>query len=143
MSSQSNEQVYEKALKLLERRFHSGFELRQKLLLRGFDKVMVDQVIQRLIEQDLLNDERFAQIFLENLIKYKTFGFYGLQAKLKQRGIAPDLIAELLGGLSMEDEIQIARRLAQKKRGTNPARMARSLSAKGFRPEAIQHALGF
>ncbi|MBI4049810.1 MAG: RecX family transcriptional regulator [Candidatus Doudnabacteria bacterium] len=144
MSNRSIEKIYNKALKLLERRLHTRLELERKLLLRGYEGLLVAEVIERLTELDYLNDQRFAEIFLDNLIKYKTFGFYGLKAKLLQRGIASNEAEQLLKDkLPFEKETEIAQRVLDKKREKNPVKLAQALSRKGFRTQVIKQILGF
>ncbi|MBI2356234.1 MAG: RecX family transcriptional regulator [Candidatus Doudnabacteria bacterium] len=137
------ENVYNRALKLLKRRQHSSFELQRKLEARGYSKSSVVAVLVLLREQDYLNDERFAEIFLDNLIKYKTFGFYGLKGKLLQRGIDKGIIDDLLSSFGFEDEKRIALKILEKKRERDPVKLARSLSAKGFRSQVIKDVLNF
>lgn len=141
MSNGSIEKIYNKAIKLLEGRFHSVSELKRKLEIKGYNKQDVAEVLEKLKNHDYLNDERFAEVFLDNLIKYKTFGFYGLKAKLLTRGISKDIIDDLLSNLSLEQEVAIAQKLIQKKREKDRVKLARSLSAKGFRTEVIQKVL--
>lgn len=135
--------MYNRALKLLKRRQHSSFELQRKLEARGYSKSSVVAVLVLLREQDYLNDERFAEIFLDNLIKYKTFGFYGLKGKLLQRGIDKGIIDDLLSSFGFEDEKRIALKILEKKRERDPVKLARSLSAKGFRSQVIKDVLNF
>lgn len=135
------EEIYNKALKFLEARLHTRYELERKLRIRGYDKALVNTVLTRLSELDYLNDERFAQLFLDNLIKYKTFGFYGIKAKLMARGVDKELMEKLLANFSLEDEKQLALKLLEKKREKDPAKLARSLAAKGFRSQVIKQIL--
>lgn len=141
MSNGSMEKVLNQALKFLERRLHTVHELRRKLEMKGCDQKLVEEAIRKLIEQDYLNDRRFAEIFLDNLIKYKTFGFYGLKAKLLQRGIDRELIEDLLSTFSIAEEKQVAQRLLDRKKEKDPVRLARTLSSKGFRTQVIKEAL--
>ncbi len=125
----------------MARRQHSSAELQRKLEARGYAKGSITAVLAMLSEQDYLNDSRFAEIFLDNLVKYKTFGFYGLKAKLLSRGISQEIIDGLLANLSVDQEVAIAQKLVGRKREQDPVKLARSLSSKGFRSEAIRQVL--
>ena len=130
--------AYEKATSLIKIRPHFSGELAKKLSLRGFSKLDIEKVINQLTEEGLLDDSQFAQIYLDNLIKYKTFGFYGLKAKLMQRGIAnSDAEVLLKEKLSMKDEKKIAERFLEKEKKPNKLKLAQKLSRKGFRTEII------
>lgn len=139
MSSDIYQKALNRALKLLKIRLHTAFELARKLKMRRFKPEIADAVVSQLRQQGLLNDQSFAQVYLDNLIKYKTFGFYGLKAKLLQRGIDNGIIEELLANFSVRDEIEIAKKVLEKKRGKDPVKIAQGLSRKGFRTEVIRH----
>ena len=131
--------AYEKAVSLIKIRPHFSGEITRKLSLRGFAKLDVDEVINRLTSEGLINDEQFAQIFLDNLIKYKTFGFYGLKAKLMQRGIPGSDAENLLKiNLSLEAEKEIALRLVERAGEMEKNKLSQKLSRKGFRSEVIR-----
>lgn len=142
MSTRSIDDIYNKALKLLEPRQHSVYELERKLLLRGYNQDLVSQVIAKLQDQDYLNDQRFAQTFLDSLIRYKTFGYYGLKAKLLSRGIASNQTEVLLKEhLPFERERETALKVLDKSSGQPKLKIAQKLSRKGFRNDVIQSVL--
>lgn len=128
--------VFDHAVKLLSNRLHTREELRRKLLLRKYDKSLIEQALDRLAELRVLNDEQFAEVFLQNLIHYKNFGFYGLKMKLRQRGLENNLIERLLADFSVEDELEIGRRAIARKAG-DTEKIIRTLKSKGFRSEVI------
>jgi regulatory protein len=130
--------TYEKAVQLLKIRPHHSGELSRKLLMRGFSAVEVQQTINQLKEQGMLNDDQFAQLFLESLIKYKSFGFYGLKSKLLQRGLASNDAERLLKeNLSLDQEKEIAMKIVGKVPDLDRQKLAQKLSRKGFRTEVI------
>lgn len=110
-----NEKVYEKAIKLLSVRLHTTGELQRKLKTKGFDADDIAEVLRRLEELDFLNDQRFAEIFVDNLKRYKDWGYYGIKAKLAQRQIPGDIAAAALAEFfTPEDEMVVAQRLLRK-----------------------------
>lgn len=142
MSSDIYQKALNRALKLLKIRLHTTFELARKLKIRGFKPEIVERVIEELSQQGLVNDQSFAQVYLDNLMRYKTFGFYGLKAKLMQRGIDVKVADGLLNeNLSLEQEAKIAERWLEKRRETDKVKLAQSLSRKGFRTEVIRSVL--
>jgi regulatory protein len=136
------DKVYDKALKYLDRRAHTYQELFRKLKLKGFDKEVIAEVLDELKEKKYIDDLQFARTFLENLIRYKTFGYYGLVVKLRQRGIEEGAIKELLDELlSLENETEIAERLLRKYRNLDKKKTAQILARKGFRTEVVRRIL--
>ena len=136
--------AYDKALSLIKIRPHYSGELAQKLSLRGFKREQIEEVINRLTEQRLLNDVEFTENFLTNLMRLKTFGYFGLKMKLMQRGIAGQEAEALLKEkLSLETEKQIAQRFLAKQKETDKTKLAQKLARKGFRSEVIRESLNF
>lgn len=58
-----------KALELIARAEQTAFGLRRKLEKRGFNAACIDAVISNLIEQNLLNDRRYAQMWLNTRLR--------------------------------------------------------------------------
>ena len=129
--------IKEKALSLIKIRPHASQELVRKLILRGFNREQSQEVTEQLKEQGLINDEKYLEDYLSELMRHKTFGFYGLLAKLMQRGIAKsDAERALKEKLSLEAETEIARRVLDKK-DWDKIKLAQTLSRKGFRAQII------
>lgn len=131
-----------KALSLLNRRSHTSSELKRKLVLKGFAEDEAEAAVAQMKEYELLNDERFAEVFLENLINYKTFGYYMLKLKLKQRGIAEEEITRLLSEkFGLPEELLSARRAVEKSGKSDKLKIGLMLKRKGFRSAVIQEIL--
>jgi len=143
--SEINEKVYEKAIKLLSIRFHTTGELHRKLKTRGFKDGDILPVLRRLEESDFLNDKRFAEIFVENLKRYKDFGYYGIKVKLAQRQIPEDIAADALKEFfTLEEEMAVAQRLLKKllkQKKTAYEQLSAAFARRGFRGEAVRKAL--
>lgn len=140
-----NEKIYDKAIKLLSLRLHTTGELYRKLKARGFKEEEIRPVLRKLEELKFLDDERFAQIFVDNLKRYKDFGYYGIKAKLLLRQIPSDLAEEALREFfTLEEEEAVAKRLVAKlkRQGrTDWDKLVRSLTSRGFRNEVIRKVL--
>ena len=88
MSKQSQQsKCYAVALKMLMRREHSKLELRQKLNLKDFDDVDINDSISLLAEQKYQSDERFSEAFI--LMRFNQGkGPIKISMELKSRGIS-------------------------------------------------------
>jgi len=83
--------VLARAVSLLSRREHSARELRQKLIVRGFDAAEVDAALQRLQSCGLQDDLRFAGALVRSRANSGR-GPLQLRAELAQHGL-PDEVA--------------------------------------------------
>ena len=86
--------VYNKALDIVSRREHSEKEIKNKLLEKFHAPEIIEQVVLKLIENNLINDVRFAEMYVL-VRKRKGFGPKKIQFELMARGI-DDSISSLV-----------------------------------------------
>ena len=79
--------IYNKALDLLSRREHSSKEIREKLLLRFDDNTIINSVIIKLEENNLINNTRFAEAYVSSR-KRKGFGPKKISFELLSKGVS-------------------------------------------------------
>jgi len=75
------------AMNLLARREHSQRELRQKLGRRFDDVALVEHEIQRLAEQNLQSDQRFAESFVRQRAG-RGCGLVRVRQEMRQKGLS-------------------------------------------------------
>lgn len=148
------ESLYAHALKLLVTRPHSRYELRTKLIRvcqrRKTTKLirvrtvyqplhcptLTEEILQRLDDQTLLNDKEFAKYWREQREQYRPRSMYQLQGELRSKGIASDIMNEVLANYT---ELPAALRVANKKRHEKSTEIIRYLLGKGFQYTTAQH----
>ena len=86
--------VYNKALDIVSRREHSEKEIKNKLLEKFDAPEIIEQVVLKLIENNLINDVRFAEMYVL-VRKRKGFGPKKIHFELMARGI-DDSISSLV-----------------------------------------------
>jgi regulatory protein len=97
-----HEIVYDKGMELLARREHSRKELKLKLVSRGFPEDDVQAVLIRLGETGALNEDRFAQRWLETRLRKKPEGASLLDAGLARKGVDRDTRVRALRDVQRE-----------------------------------------
>lgn len=130
------------ALRLLVKREHSRWELRQKLKTGKASPGQIEQLLDELAEQDAQSDRRYAQEYID-FRRRRGFGPARIHLELSERGITPELVDELLDPDDEQwDQVLLA--TAKSKFGGNPpqgfrdwARRARFLEYRGFSPDTI------
>lgn len=111
----NKEKAYEYAVYLLSLSLRTSGELEKKLKEKGYTEETIHTVLKELKEARYVDDERYAEVYLENLKKYKTFGFYGIKKKLMEKRLPQKIIERVLSeGLGEEEEIKIAKRFLKK-----------------------------
>lgn len=93
-------------------------EVRDKLYSMGLWKKEVDQVMLQMMDEDLLNEERFARSFARGYFRTKRWGKQKIRYELKGRMIHSRLIDKALTEIE-DDEYQSAiQHLIDKKNAT-------------------------
>ena len=75
------------ALRLIARAEQTSFGLKAKLERRGFEAAVIKEVIEQLLNRELLNDERFAGLWIRSCLNRKALSPLRLLASLRKRGI--------------------------------------------------------
>lgn len=83
------------AVRLLSRREHSAFEIRDKLKKREFDDDEITQAIAELIKGDWLSDERFTEAYIR-MRQLKGFGPIRIAMELNERGVKESIVETYL-----------------------------------------------
>ncbi len=93
------ESAHKKALRFLEPRPRSTAEVKGHLFKKKFAPEVIHQVIVRLTQAGLLDDGAFAKYWVENREEFRPRAAHALRYELKRKGLAPDVIADALGGI--------------------------------------------
>jgi len=144
-------QAKDQAMRLLALRPHSRSELIRKMRERGFRSEAIDPALDELEKLNLVNDEDFVKVFIQNELRLRPVGRMLLRRKLLERGILPEILEPLLKDLyTAEQEMQAARQLSEKFRRTHSEenkkkskeKLVRFLQGKGFTWEQIREVIG-
>ena len=103
------------ALYALAPRAKSRAELHTQLLKRGVDPEISSAVLDSLELQGLLNDLEFAHIWTESRRRQKKLSTGVIVQELRTKGVAQDIIDEVMQGADHEAEYQMAYDLAERK----------------------------
>lgn len=124
------------AFKLLSKRDYFSYELKQKLLSKGFDKEEVDRVISYLEEEGYIDDEKLKERLKEKYLQKGKSSLY-IRKKLYSKKGESDI------SISFEEEVEAALyNLRYKyKKGKDYKEIVKFLSYRGFRYDVIKEAL--
>ena len=86
---ETEEELYEVAVRALMRRAHSVHEMKQKLERRSDNKLLVQVVMARLKENGMIDDVKYAKQFARQRTQTRKQGKYRVARDLRARGI-PD-----------------------------------------------------
>jgi regulatory protein len=118
-------------------------EVRAKLKGCTLSEEEIDAVVNQLIDEEFLNDERFAAGFVKSKIHTKGWGSTKIRFHLHQKGIANNIINNVLSEVEESDwNEQLQRNIEKWKRSnelshTTYSKLVRFLSSKGFKISEI------
>ncbi|WP_348519675.1 regulatory protein RecX [Bifidobacterium sp. ESL0769] len=136
----------EAALTLLDAAARSSGALIKRLVSKGYDPVVCEDVVARLVDVHLIDDEEYARSVVRSCAG-RMLGFRGTIMELKRKDV-DDRLAQRVASEAREQGVfedaawQLGRRVAAKTEGLEPqVRRRRFWSAggrKGHDPEALR-----
>ena len=146
VSNEDNNEDYKeakkRAIRLLSRREHSAKEIHDSLQAKGCDESIIEALLQELQASNLQSDQRFAEAY-SRFRQQRGFGPLRIKQELQQKGIAAELIHEVLNNSETPWE-QAIESVRVKRFGAavptdnnNIAKQMRFLNYRGFPPELV------
>ena len=113
---ENKNQALKFAIKLLSIRKRSVFEMRNRLKRKEFENETIDEVIKELFEYKYLNDEEFAEAYINDRINFNPRGSFLIKKELREKGIAENIVDQKMKELfSEEKEMESAKKVTEKK----------------------------
>ena len=136
------------AHRLIDHRMRTRRELSHKLASRGRSPEIIENVLDRLENAGLIDDARFARLWIDERLRTRPVGLALLRRELRQKGIDAEIVeAALEESASGEEETERAyeallrqsRRYARLDRDAAHRRMVAFLGRRGFGQAVIYH----
>jgi regulatory protein len=109
------------AKRLLKFRVRSKAELRDRLLMKGFDPKTVKAALESLEKSGFLDDEKFAYLYADDMLIVHGYGPLRIKMKLKQLKVDEEVIERVLERIMKETDVkQIMKRLLEKEKLKGP-----------------------
>src|SRR6185312_1549449 len=110
------DQLWEFALKTLDRRAYAATELRRKLSLRAETNTALDEVMKKLQEYGLLDDARFAESFAASRLEGQGFGARRVLRDLRSRSVGTQIAEAAIQRVYSEvEETELAAKFLERK----------------------------
>ena len=133
--------LYQRALEWALVRPRSEKEVRdylyKKVFERKLDKSYIDLIVARLKEKKYLDDMVFAKYYVENRFVKKGISRRRLSLELVKKGVAKEIIAEVLDGRN--DEEEILKMIAKKRARYDDEKLINYLCCQGFSFELVRN----
>lgn len=96
------EKAREAAMRLLDYQDRTRAELKSRLMKKGYSEELSQSVTDDLSEANLINDERYAELYTESLINSGK-GSILIKNKLREKGISDSIINAAFENLSVDE----------------------------------------
>jgi regulatory protein len=139
--AETRRRAKESALRLLGFRARSREELRRRLERKGYESVVIDEVLEELANSKLLDDSEFTRAWVEARTTGRPMGRQRIAWELRQKGVDPETIGEALEersspdaelGLAMIVGRQTVERVRGLERQAARRKLAAALQRRGF-----------
>ncbi|WP_026768648.1 regulatory protein RecX [Asinibacterium sp. OR53] len=148
-TSLSPEKAFQKIKHYCAYQERNHYEVREKLYGMGLFKKEVETLITRLIEEDYLNEARYAIQFAGGHFRLKKWGKIKIRFELRQKGVSDYNIKAALKEIDEADYLQVLSKLAREKwaslKAESPAgrhtRTTAFLLRKGYENNLIQEVI--
>jgi regulatory protein len=121
---------------------HCQQEMRDKMRRWELDETVQNRIIDRLIKERYVDDERYARAFVKDKIRYNKWGRRKVQQALWQKHIDADIQQRVLDEIDEKEYLDILRPLLKQKRKSIKAESDYELNQKLIR-FALGRGFGF
>ena len=121
---------------------HCQQEMRDKMRRWELDETVQNRIIDRLIKERYVDDERYARAFVKDKIRYNKWGRRKVQQALWQKHVDADIQQRVLDEIDEKEYLDILRPLLKQKRKSIKAESDYELNQKLIR-FALGRGFGF
>ena len=134
----NKESAFRYVERLLRYRLRSENELRYRLKSKDFPDEIIDEVLEKLKETKIVDDERFAYMFAKGELEVKAHGPYMIRRKLRELGVDPDIADRAIDKAWNEyDFTELVRKLYSRYK-SDQKKVREILYRRGFDPSIIE-----
>jgi len=99
MNDNIYEEAYNKSVNYIGVRLRSVNEIRVFLKNKKYDGTVIETVIDKLLKNNLLNDEVFVKAFINDKLNFTTMGPYKIELELKKHNIDGNIISTYIASI--------------------------------------------
>jgi len=112
---------------------HCQWEMMEKMRRWEVDDAAQARVMERLVKERYVDDERYARAFVKDKVRYNKWGRRKVEQALWQKHIADDIRSRVLDEVDDEEYLSVLRPLLMQKRKSTKAQSDYELNQKLMR----------
>ena len=149
MKEISEQEAYLRLAALCAQAEHCQQEMRDKMKRWNIDETVQNRIIDRLVKERYIDDERYARAFVKDKIRYNDWGRRKVQQALWQKRINDDIQQCVLAEIDEKEYLGVLRPLLKQKRSSIKAdsdyelnqKLVRFALSRGFTFDIIRQCL--
>ena len=149
MKQKTEQDAYLTLAALCAQAEHCQYEMTEKMRRWELDEEAQARIMQRLVKERYINDERYARAFVKDKVHYNKWGRRKVEQALWQKHINEDIRQQVLDEVDDEEYIRILKPLLQQKRRSTKAandyelnqKLMRFAMGRGFTFDIIRQCL--
>ena len=149
MKEISEQEAYLRLAALCAQAEHCQQEMRDKMKRWNIDETVQNRIIDRLVKERYIDDERYARAFVKDKIRYNKWGRRKVQQALWQKRINDDIQQCVLDEIDEKEYLDVLRPLLKQKRSSIKAdsdyelnqKLVRFALSRGFTVDIIRQCL--
>lgn len=95
---------------------HSSGEMLDKMRRWAMPADAMERVLNRLVDERFVDDERYARFFVRDKIRFDRWGRRKIEQGLYKKGVSRDIIGRVLDAVPADDYVAVLRELIAAKR---------------------------
>ncbi len=116
MKQKTEQEAYLTLTALCAQAEHCEWEMTEKMRRWGLDEEIQARIMQRLVKERYVDDERFARAFVKDKVKYNKWGRRKIEQALWQKHIDEDIRQRVLDEVDDEEYLSVLRPLLKQKK---------------------------
>ncbi|MCF6333701.1 MAG: RecX family transcriptional regulator [Draconibacterium sp.] len=138
-------QAYTKMAHLCSRSEQCSADIRKKITVFGLENEAADKLIEKLLEENYINDERYVKAYVADKFKFNKWGKVKMRHYLRMKGLPEDIIRNGLDEINEEKYKAVliktmkdkAKTVKEKTKFEKMGQVIRFAQTRGFEPEII------
>lgn len=116
MKELTEKEVLSRLQTLCARSEHCSHEMREKMMRWGIASDVQDKIVDRLIDDKFIDDERFARVFISDKLRFNHWGRRKIEQALFQKRIPKQISQPILNEITDQEYIEQLLPLIKSKR---------------------------
>ena len=138
-------QVYAKMARLCSRSEQCSADIRKKIIACDIDDELADEIIEKLIDEKFIDDERYVRAYVKDKFRFNKWGRIKMRHYLRAKGLSNELIQKGFDTIDEDEYIKVllktmkdkAKTIKKNDRFEKMGQLIRFAQNRGFEPELI------